>query len=106
MLSLQVRILPIEGGGSSNDLNDHRPGLLRKPFRDSTRPLLDGTAQLHLDELSGSQRIVERLDERRCDSLRPDVYEGIEMVGFGAKLRALLSTDCHSVIIGSVAKPR
>lgn len=88
-------VLSVERRGSSNDLHDHSAGLPREPLGEGARPLLDGTAQLYLHQLSCAKGVVERLDERWRNPLRTDVHEGIEMVGLRPKLGALLSSYCH-----------
>jgi hypothetical protein len=70
-------------------------GLLREPLGDGARALLDGTAELNLYQLARTEGVVERPDDRWSDSLRADVDERVEMMGFGAKLGALPSGYCH-----------
>jgi hypothetical protein len=80
-------------------LNDHGTGLLREPLGDGARPLVEGTAELNLYQLACAEGIVERPDEGRRDALRADVHERIEVVGFRAKLSALLPGYRHVVFV-------
>ena len=80
-------------------MNDHGAGLLREPLGDGARPLFDGTAELNLYQLACAESIVERPDECRRDSLRAEVHERIEVVGFRAKLSALLPGYRHVIFV-------
>jgi len=92
---LEIGILTIKRGGSTNDLNHHGAGLLREPLGDGARPLVDGTAKLNFHQLACAEGVVERPDERGGNALRADVHERIEVVGFRPKFSALLPGYWH-----------
>jgi hypothetical protein len=98
VFSLELGILAVECRRASNDLHDDSACLLRKPFGDRPRFLVDRTAKLHLHKLARAEGVVERAYERGRNAVRSNVHERIEVMSFGAKLGALLARDTHAIL--------
>lgn len=95
MLSLELGILSIERRRTPDHLDDDGSCLLREPFGDRARFLVDQAAKLHLHQLSRAQRLVKRRHECGRNAVRSDVHEGIEMMSFRTKFSPFFSANRH-----------
>lgn len=93
LLPGDLRVLTVEGDRLSDHLDDRRRGRLGELLGGGLRLHLDLPAELHLHQLAGAKGVVQRLDERRRETVLADVHGRGQVVRLGAERGAILSGE-------------